>query len=111
MEKKMTKRNYFEILKGVVADNAELVEFLDAQIALLDRKKGSVNSKKVAEVEATMEAAYNALVEIGRAATATEIATAMNVSNQKASAYLRKLVEAGKVVKSTEKRVSYFTVA
>lgn len=111
MEKRITKRDYFEILKGVVADNAELVEFLDAQIALLDKKKGSVNSKKVAEVEAMTEAVLNTVVEAGKAVTATEVATAMDISNQKASAYLKKLVEAGKVTRTEDKKKAYFTVA
>lgn len=38
MEKKITKREKFEMLKEIVKDNAELVEFLDAQIASIDTK-------------------------------------------------------------------------
>ena len=45
MEKKITKRDYYEILQGIVAANVaddtektELLEFLDKQIALIDSK-------------------------------------------------------------------------
>ena len=44
MEKKITKRDYYEILQGIIAANvandeekAELLEFLDKQIALIDK--------------------------------------------------------------------------
>lgn len=45
MEKKMTKRDYYEILQGVVAENVAdeekkdmLIEFLQGQIVVLDKK-------------------------------------------------------------------------
>lgn len=37
-EKKMTKRDYFEAIKEIVAENTELVEFCDKQIEQLDKK-------------------------------------------------------------------------
>lgn len=45
MEKKMTKRDYYEVLQGVVAENVAdeekkdmLIEFLQGQIVVLDKK-------------------------------------------------------------------------
>lgn len=43
MDKKITKRDYYEILQGLVAENAGdnkdlLLEFLDKQIVLIDAK-------------------------------------------------------------------------
>ena len=43
MDKKITKRDYYEILQGLVAENAGdnkdlLLEFLDKQITLIDAK-------------------------------------------------------------------------
>lgn len=45
MEKKMTKRDYYEVLQGVVAENvsedekkAMLIDFLQGQIVVLDKK-------------------------------------------------------------------------
>ena len=43
-------------------------------------------------------------------ATATEVADKSGVSNQKASAYLKKLVEAERVVKTLDKKKSFFSV-
>lgn len=37
-EKKMTKRDYFEAIKEIVAENTDLVEFCDKQIEQLDKK-------------------------------------------------------------------------
>ena len=37
-EKKITKREKFEMLRALVADNAMLVEFIDHEIELLSRK-------------------------------------------------------------------------
>ena len=45
---KMTKKQKFEMLKALVADNAMLVEFIDHEIELLDNKKskGNANGKR-----------------------------------------------------------------
>ena len=115
MEKRITKKEYFKMLREVVevadVDNRdELVSFIDDQIELLNRKKGSVNTKKAAEIEAILEKVYEALKEIDRPATATEVGNKIGVSNQKASAYLRKLKEAGKVERVPDKRVTYFKI-
>ena len=115
MEKRITKKEYFKMLRKVieVADinnRDELITFIDEQIKLLDKKKGSVNTKKAAEIEATLEKVYEALKEINRPATATEVADKIGISNQKASAYLKKLKEAGKVERIPDKRVAYFKI-
>ena len=115
MEKRITKKEYFKMLRKVVevanVDNRdELITFIDDQIKLLDKKKSSVNTKKAAEIEATLEKIYEALKEINRPATATEVADKIGVSNQKASAYLKKLVEAERVVKTLDKKKSFFSV-
>ena len=115
MEKRITKKEYFKMLRKVVevaeVDNRdELITFIDDQIALLNKKKSSVNTKKAAEIEATLEKVYEALKEINRPATATEVADKIEASNQKASAYLKKLKEAGKVERVLDKRVTYFKI-
>ena len=109
-ETRMTKKDYFKEILALVEGNAELTAFVKHEIELVSKKRNSVNSKKVAEVEAMTEAVYKVLVELGRPATATEIAGVMEISNQKASAYLKKLVDAERVSKATDKRVSYFSV-
>lgn len=111
----MTKKEYFgeikKIVEGANVDNRdEILEFIDRQVELLSRKASSVNTKKAQEIAETIENVFNALVEIGRPATATEVAEKLGVSNQKASAYLKKLVEAERVVKTLDKKKSFFSV-
>lgn len=117
----MTKREKFEMLKVLVADNEMLVEFIDHEIELLDKKKSNGNAKANEKMEKSVELVYDALVGMGRAVSVSEliaendlsaIANELNVvSTQKVSAYLNKLVASGKVVKFTDKKKTYFKVA
>lgn len=109
--KRVTKKEYFEILRGIVEGNDELVAFIDHEVELLS-KKSNVKTKAQKENEAYVEDIYNYLAEIGRPVTVTElIAEAqLEFTNQKVSALLKKLVDAGRVVKVTDKKKSYFSV-
>lgn len=120
MEKKVTKREKFEMLKALVADNAMLVEFIDHEIELLDNKKSNGNKKANEKVAKETEIVYNALVSVGRAVSASELIAETDlsalenesgvVSTQKVSAMLKKLVESGKVEKFTDKKKTYFKI-
>ena len=120
MEKKMTKKEKFEMLKALVADNTMLVEFIDHEIELLDNKKSNGNKKANEKVAKETEIVYNALVSVGRAVSASELIAETDlselenesgvVSTQKVSAMLKKLVESGKVEKFTDKKKTYFKV-
>ena len=61
MEKKMTKKEMFKMIKKEMADRQEIVDFCNHEIELLDKKKGSVNEKKLAEreVEVLRKAGYS----------------------------------------------------
>lgn len=121
MEKKMTKKEKFEMLKALVASNAMLVEFIDHEIELLDKKKSNGNAKANEKVAKETELVFNALVAIGRAVSASELIAESNldelanesgvVSTQKVSAMLKKLVDCGKVEKFTDKKKTFFKVA
>lgn len=121
MEKKMTKKEKFEMLKALVADNAMLVEFIDHEIELLDKKKSNGNAKANEKVAKETELVFNALVAIGRAVSASELIAETDlsalenesgvVSTQKVSAMLKKLVDCGKVEKFTDKKKTFFKVA
>ena len=73
MEKKITKRDYYEILQGVVAANVaddtektELLEFLDKQIALIDSKAEKAkarNAEKKANGDELREVVQNVLTD------------------------------------------------
>ena len=120
MEKKVTKREKFEMLKALVKDNTMLVEFIDHEIELLDKKKSNGNAKANEKMEKSVELVYNALVSVGRAVSASELIAESIldelanesgvVSTQKVSAMLKKLVESGKVEKFTDKKKTYFKI-
>ena len=113
---KMTKREMFEMIKGVCANDTRIVEFCEHEIELLNRKSSkSTQTKTQIENENIKIDIVNALNEIGRPVTITELqesnAEMSNYSNQKLSALLKQLVESNQVVKTVEKKKSYFTVA
>lgn len=120
MEKKVTKREKFEMLKALVADNAMLVEFIDHEIELLDKKKSNGNAKANEKMEYAVELVYNALASVNKSVTVSELIAETDlsalvnesgvVSTQKVSALLKKLVDSGKVAKSTDKKKTYFSV-
>ena len=120
MEKKVTKREKFEMLKALVADNAMLVEFIDHEIELLDKKKSNGNAKVNEKMEKSIEIVYNALADFGGATTISELIGKYGftelanedgvVSTQKVSAYLSKLCASGRVEKFTDKKKTYFRI-
>ena len=113
--KKMTKKEMFgEILKRV-SDNTEMVEFLNHEIELLERKASkSTQTKTQKENEGIKEIILNALTEIGKPVTITELQNAntelAEFSKQKISALLKQLVDSQVVDKMIDKKKSYFTV-
>ena len=117
MEKKITKKEMFALIAKEVAHNEEMVAFIKHEIELLDKKKGSVNSKKVAEQTREEEIVKAVLSALGRKVTVTEMLnSSMELlaelkTNQKVSAVLKRLSEKGEVVKTVEKKVSYFSIA
>ena len=116
--KRMTKKEYFAQLMEVVVnagvDNeVELVNFITHEVELLS-KKSNVKTKAQKENEALVEVVYQALVEVAHPVTVTELqgvnAEVGEMSNQKVSALLKKLVDAQRVNKVVDKKKSYFSV-
>lgn len=120
MEKKVTKREMYELIKTKLANDNEIVEFCDHEIELLDRKKSNGKAKVNEKLDANVELVYNALVEVGEKVTATELIAKTDLSalandvgvvtTQKVSAYLNKLVAVDRVEKVIEKKKTYFSV-
>lgn len=114
---KMTKKDYFNVLakivKGAKVENeAEILEFLDRQIELLS-KKSNVKTKTQKENEVLVERVYEALVAVAKPVTVTDLQAVEGMSefsNQKLSALLKKLVDTSRVVKTIDKKKSYFSV-
>ena len=119
--KKPTKReNYQEVLTYIPTDNQRLIDFINHEIELIERKKSNGNTKANKQVADNVEIVYNALVTYGKPATTsdlianTDLTALANeneiVSTQRVSAYLKKLVDGGKVEKYTDKKKTYFKV-
>ena len=117
MTKKMTKKDYFEILKGAYPKDAnnynEVIEFINHEIELLERKssQGKKPTANQMENEGFLEIIQNILQESNKAMTISDIQNAneeLPTSNQRMSALMKKLVESGVVEKTYEKRKPYF---
>ena len=100
----------------VDAEDRETVEKLEALKAQL-AKRGSSKSptKTQKENEIIMERILDSLAAIGSPTTVTDLLAfgveGYTLTNQKTSALLRKLVEAGKVSKTIEGKKAMFSIA
>lgn len=126
MANKKTRKEIFGEMKEIFEemDKTEYVEFLAHQIELLDNKASSQKgmSKTQKENETIMEIIVNELKAIGRSVTITELLkesetlanyvteAGNNLTNQKVSALMKKLKEAGKVQNMVDKKKSFFWV-
>lgn len=121
-EKKMTKKEKFELILAQVAGDEMLTEFIKHEIELLSSKRSKGNAKKNMEHEAFMDLIRDVLSEAQAPMQCNAIAKdarlqafewrdGSSTSSQRVSAMLRKMVESGDVIKSFEKKVSYFTLA
>jgi hypothetical protein len=117
MEKKITKAQMFAMIKAKVADDDTMVEFLNHEIELLDKKasyKRKVNDKKQIENDA-IKAEILTVLSASNGMTSTEVMKSTEVlsaySNQKISTMLHQLVADNKVRNYKEKKSSLFVLA
>lgn len=117
--KKITKRDNFNALLAIpaVAENAQLVSFIEHEIELLD-KKNSADKKPTAQQIANkgvMETIMQVLSENGGLMTVTDVqksnAALAELSNQRISALLRQLKDERKVERVEDKRKAFFKIA
>lgn len=122
--KKLTKRDYFEMIKGICGDREDIINFCDHEIELLSRKnsKGGATKTQTENVKVA-EMLIAELVKFAKPVTITDLMNTSDIvkeyklengnslSNQKISAILKQQVDAGKVVKVTDKKKSLFSVA
>ena len=117
--KKITKRDNFNKLLTIreVAEDTQLVEFINHELELLDRKSASHSTAKTANQKANEEIKTNivdALVQLGKSTISELQASSEEMaeySNQKLSALLKQLVDSKQVVRTMEKKKAYFEVA
>ena len=111
--KKLTKKDYFNELKGLVSDRQDLVDFIDHEIELLSKKSSrTAPTKTQVENEKIKEKIVTTLVELDKYATITDIQNAntelANLSNQKISALLKQLYDNKVIDKVIDKKKAYF---
>ena len=115
MANKITKKEMFTMIKAQVKDNAEMVAFIDHEIELLDKKASNKKATKTQKANVGIKSTILAILEGAKPMTVTEMQGASaelgELSNQKVSALVRQLVEAGEVVKTIDKKVSRFSLA
>lgn len=114
-EIKRTKRTNYEDIIEIASElgRVDLVEFAKHEIELLDKKKSSdVKSKNQIANEGIMEIIVDTLQNLGKFATISEIQSAnaqlSELSNQKMSALLKKLVDSEVIKKQVDKKKAYF---
>lgn len=112
----MTKREMFAEIRNIVADNEEMVAFIDHEIELLERKASGTRKPTKTQVEndgfkadilealaeADAPVTIKGLVEI-----CPNIAT---LSNQRITHMLTDLRKDGKVARTYVKKVAYFAL-
>lgn len=112
----MTKREKFELLKGIVADNVELVEFIDHEIELLDRKKSGSKKPTKTQIENDGFKAdiVTALAETDKPVTIKELCvicpSIAELTNQRITHLLTDLRKNGTVAREYVKKVPYFAL-
>ena len=125
MEKKLTKKQMFEKVLVLVEGNQDLVDFVNHEIELLDRKASrSSETKTQKENLKVKDMLLEELVKIETPVTISDLMEKSDIvanyildngsklSNQKISALFKQMVDDDKtIVKVTEKKKSYFSVA
>lgn len=120
--KKMTKRDYFNGLLGVIENHKDSIEnyedfkaFIEREIELLNKKRSNSKPTKMQiENEKIKEKILITFEKIDEPVTITELAKMDGLteySNQKLSVLCHQLVDEHKVVNTKVKKVSYFKIA
>lgn len=129
-ETKYTQKQMFEeIIKMASGEPTtipmdKVIEFAEKKLVQLDNKSGKVSAKRAEEVDTFLDLIRDVLSEssnvlgmqCGAIAKDSRIAGFVwaddkETSPQRVSSMLKKLVDCGDVVKTTDKKVTYFRLA
>ena len=116
MANKITKREVIKMMMNeeVVKANPTYVAYLENELALLNKKAQNKKATKTQEQNVGIKATILEVLAIIGNGTVTDIQNGNEelsaLSNQKVSALVRQLVEAGKVVKTVDKKKSIFSL-
>ena len=112
----MTKKEMFAEIRKIVADNAEMVAFIDHEIELLNKKSSSSRkpTKTQLENEGYKADILSALADADKAVTIKELCALCSslegLTNQRITHMLTDLRKDGKVVRTYVKKVAYFAL-
>lgn len=119
MEKKITKRDMFNMIKEVATElgRNDIIEFCENELNLLDKKRNSskkINEEKLALDRGNSERILQVLQNLGTGATVDEIRKAdsvlLELSNQKVTYLLTELLKDNKVFRSEKGRKKLYKV-
>lgn len=115
--KKMTKKEMFAAIRAMVIDNQEMVDFIDNEIELLNRKSSAKRKPTAKQLENEQFKAdiVKALTEGDTLMNTADICEACgfspeNMSNQRLTHLLTALRKEKKVRREYVKRKAYFTI-
>lgn len=116
-KKKMTKKEMFKEIANVATElgRTDIVDFANHEIELLENKSSKkTETKTQKENVAIMETIVETLTDLAKPVRITDLQSAnetlANLSNQKISALLKKLVDSNKVAKTIEKKIAFFSI-
>ena len=116
--KKTTKREYYELIKSKLADNAEIVAFCDHEIELLENRKKTADGEKkltpkqkenlvlVATILDNMEVDTISISDMQR-----KIEVCKELTNQKISSLIRQAMSDGTIERVEVKGKAFFKLA
>ena len=117
--KKTTKREYYELIKSKLADNADIVAFCDHEIELLDNRKKTTDGEKkltpkqkenlvlVATILDNME--VDTIYSISDMQRKIEVCK--ELTNQKISSLIRQAMSDGTIERVEVKGKAFFKLA
>lgn len=117
MEKKMTKRDYFNEVIELANEKgrADIVAFAEHEIELLDNKASKKSDTKKAKEQAEVkDKIISALTGFDKAVTISKMLQTDELNGytpQKISALVRQLILDGEVERTEVKKVAYFKLA
>lgn len=122
--KKVTKKEYFEMIKGICGDREDIVNFCNHEIELLSKKNAKGRATKTQKENVGIaEMLIDELAKINKPVTITDLMNESEtvkafrlengnaLTNQKISAIFKQLVDTNRITKVTDKKKSYFSIA
>lgn len=101
MANKKTKKECFAELREIVVEKKDLVEFIDHEIELLEKKNSSKSKAEIAAEKVNAELREKILEMIEKKPMKTsEIANILKLTSQKITAQLTKMLKADQVIRT-----------